>query len=300
MRGGLLSIGEMARATGVNPKSLRYYERLGVIRPAFVDSETGYRYYAPQQKVLVESIVICIRIGVPLKDLARFQSEKGTTDLLALLEEGRKGLLEKRRSLEMDLARIDALVGEVRGFARAGLAPGSPASGGTPRGAGASPERPRDPVDPQAGIAAEGPCETGEYKRSIRQYHAVRMSFDECGFSFESYAAALLELCRAARDAGGFELWFEGLHVCRGRWYAHVAVEGVSPGRLAEAHPGVELCSLPHGNASCRRLEAPTFTEGFGAAIAHAKRARRDALLTEVWDADFDYRSSIVEVASFG
>lgn len=46
----LLSISELAAISGVNAKSLRYYDRLGILRPAFVDPDSGYRYYAFYQK----------------------------------------------------------------------------------------------------------------------------------------------------------------------------------------------------------------------------------------------------------
>ena len=41
MRNDLLSIGEVANLKGVSVKALRYYERVGVLRPAYVNPETG-------------------------------------------------------------------------------------------------------------------------------------------------------------------------------------------------------------------------------------------------------------------
>ena len=45
----LLTIGAFARAAGLTPKALRLYARLGLLVPAAVDPESGYRYYAPGQ-----------------------------------------------------------------------------------------------------------------------------------------------------------------------------------------------------------------------------------------------------------
>lgn len=42
----LLSIGALSKQTGVHIKSLRYYDSLGILRPAYVDSSSGYRYYS--------------------------------------------------------------------------------------------------------------------------------------------------------------------------------------------------------------------------------------------------------------
>ena len=40
----LFSIGKLSKLTGVHIQSLRYYESLGLLRPAFVDPDSGYRY----------------------------------------------------------------------------------------------------------------------------------------------------------------------------------------------------------------------------------------------------------------
>ena len=41
MKHELLSIGEVSRMKGVSPKSLRYYEQLGILTPAHVDPQSG-------------------------------------------------------------------------------------------------------------------------------------------------------------------------------------------------------------------------------------------------------------------
>jgi DNA-binding transcriptional MerR regulator len=43
----LLTIGAFARAVGLAPSALRYYDECGLLRPAEVDEATGYRYYTP-------------------------------------------------------------------------------------------------------------------------------------------------------------------------------------------------------------------------------------------------------------
>jgi DNA-binding transcriptional MerR regulator len=45
----MLSIGRFARTTGLTVKALRHYDELGLLRPAHVDSWTGYRWYERAQ-----------------------------------------------------------------------------------------------------------------------------------------------------------------------------------------------------------------------------------------------------------
>ena len=42
---GYLSIGAVSKRKGVSIKSLRYYDRIGVLRPAYINKDTNYRYY---------------------------------------------------------------------------------------------------------------------------------------------------------------------------------------------------------------------------------------------------------------
>lgn len=68
----LLSIGQLSKLTGVHIKSLRYYDRIGILRPAFVDPENGYRYYTFPQIHLVEAIQLCVDLDIPLKRFTEF------------------------------------------------------------------------------------------------------------------------------------------------------------------------------------------------------------------------------------
>lgn len=41
----MLSIGNFSKIAKVRTKTLRYYDEIGLLRPAYVDSDSGYRYY---------------------------------------------------------------------------------------------------------------------------------------------------------------------------------------------------------------------------------------------------------------
>ena len=45
----MFTVGAFARIAGVSPKMLRSYDALGLFRPAWRDSHTGYRCYSPAQ-----------------------------------------------------------------------------------------------------------------------------------------------------------------------------------------------------------------------------------------------------------
>ena len=66
---GLTSIGEFARRSRLSPKALRLYDRLGLLRPARVDPDSGYRWYTASQLTQAELIAGLRQLGLPLAEI---------------------------------------------------------------------------------------------------------------------------------------------------------------------------------------------------------------------------------------
>lgn len=62
----MLTIGAFAKACRLSPKALRLYDELDLLRPARVDPDTGYRYYAAAQLEQARLVAWLRRIGMPL------------------------------------------------------------------------------------------------------------------------------------------------------------------------------------------------------------------------------------------
>jgi DNA-binding transcriptional MerR regulator len=63
---GGMTIGRFGRRTGLTPKALRHYDATGVLHPAAVDPDTGYRSYAPEQVAAGRLIRRLRDLDVPL------------------------------------------------------------------------------------------------------------------------------------------------------------------------------------------------------------------------------------------
>ncbi|MGW2699910.1 DNA polymerase III subunit beta family protein [Streptomyces sp. NPDC001340] len=63
------SIGEMARDGGLSVSALRFYDRAGVLVPAWVDPASGYRWYEPEQLEEARLLARLRRAGMPLADI---------------------------------------------------------------------------------------------------------------------------------------------------------------------------------------------------------------------------------------
>ena len=90
-----LSIGKVAKLKNVSIKSLRYYDEIGILKPALTDHTTGYRYYKEAQLYVLDAISLCIELGIPLKELKKYASSDGSYDLQRLLGDA-KDLAENR------------------------------------------------------------------------------------------------------------------------------------------------------------------------------------------------------------
>lgn len=63
------SIGEMARDCGLSVSTLRFYDRAGVLVPAWVDPVSAYRWYGPEQLEEARLLARLRRAGMPLADI---------------------------------------------------------------------------------------------------------------------------------------------------------------------------------------------------------------------------------------
>ncbi|MCL1994624.1 MAG: MerR family DNA-binding transcriptional regulator [Defluviitaleaceae bacterium] len=90
MKKNLLSIGEMAKLSGVHIKSLRYYEKVGVLLPTHVDPSSGYRYYDYTSAYKIELIKLAVEMDVPLKELKEFLGNGDIINFKSFLEHTKK------------------------------------------------------------------------------------------------------------------------------------------------------------------------------------------------------------------
>ncbi|GAA3835201.1 MerR family transcriptional regulator [Streptomyces phyllanthi] len=76
---GMLTIGAFAKASRLSPKALRLYDELDLLRPARVDPETGYRYYAAEQLERARLVAWLRRLGMPLARIRKVCALDGPT-----------------------------------------------------------------------------------------------------------------------------------------------------------------------------------------------------------------------------
>ena len=122
----LLTIGVFARRSRLSMKALRLYDQMGLLTPADVDPENGYRRYRESQLVTARLIVMLRRLDMPLPQVAEIISVPGpeAAERLAAYWDGYEHRVANQRELashlrsrlsgsEVPLGDPDVLVREV-------------------------------------------------------------------------------------------------------------------------------------------------------------------------------------------
>jgi DNA-binding transcriptional MerR regulator len=113
----LLSIGALARETGVSQRTIRYYEELGILPPP-LRSEGGTRRYPSDHKFYIEGARLMKDLGFSLEEiklvgrlaLGASLPPSQRKRALAVIDEKMKALEHRRRVLD----RLHALLAEER------------------------------------------------------------------------------------------------------------------------------------------------------------------------------------------
>ena len=103
----LMPIGRFSRLTGVGVKALRHYDEVGLLVPAAVDDESGYRFYSPDQVDRAEAIRLLRRLDMPLDEI---RSTLAADDPAAL----RDALVSHQRQIAVRESELRAARGKLQ------------------------------------------------------------------------------------------------------------------------------------------------------------------------------------------
>lgn len=101
-----MQIKEFAAYTGVSVRTLHYYDEIGLLKPAFVDRTTGYRYYDSSSLLRMQEILFYRELDFSLKRIGEILSSPHY-DKTAALQEQKQLLILKRERLERLISAID-------------------------------------------------------------------------------------------------------------------------------------------------------------------------------------------------
>ena len=115
----MFSIGEFARHGRVSVRMLRHYDAIGLIRPACVDPDTGYRFYQASQLDELNRVIALKELGFTLQQVQAILEEKVTAAELRGMLKLRRAEIQARIEAETTrLARVEARLMTIEDEAR--------------------------------------------------------------------------------------------------------------------------------------------------------------------------------------
>ena len=103
------SVSQAARLAGVSVRTLRWYDEIGLLKPAQV-TPAGYRFYDDMTMAALQQILFYRELGVPLEQIGRILSAPDH-DRTEALKKHRSLLLMKRQRLDDMLRLVDETIG---------------------------------------------------------------------------------------------------------------------------------------------------------------------------------------------
>ena len=105
----LYSIGEVSKIKKVTVKALRYYHKVGILIPKYIDDNTGYRYYSIDQFIHIDIIKGCRALGTSIAELQEIFKDCETEKLLKFLHIKRLQAEENIIKMKEIITNIDSL-----------------------------------------------------------------------------------------------------------------------------------------------------------------------------------------------
>ncbi|NOK58493.1 MAG: hypothetical protein GFH27_549279n299 [Chloroflexi bacterium AL-W] len=117
----MFKIGDFSKLSQVSSKALRYYDDIGLLKPAHVDRFTGYRYYTVDQLPRLNRIVALKELGFALDQIAQLLADDISVEQLQgmlLLKQA-----EIERHIESEQQRLRRVQARLQQITRENTAP---------------------------------------------------------------------------------------------------------------------------------------------------------------------------------
>jgi DNA-binding transcriptional MerR regulator len=95
------TVNKLAKLSGVSPRTLRHYDDIGLLKPAF-HGDNKYRYYEENQILLLQQILFFRELGFPLSDIKRILNSDDFNQL--------ESLKTHKATLQSKLDRTESMI----------------------------------------------------------------------------------------------------------------------------------------------------------------------------------------------
>ncbi len=109
----MFTVKQLCDMAGLTPRTLHYYDQIGLFKPARIGSN-GYRYYSAESLLKLQQILLYRALDMPLQEIQRLLKRRDF-DALAALENHRQELGQRIARLERLRATVEQTIRHVKG-----------------------------------------------------------------------------------------------------------------------------------------------------------------------------------------
>lgn len=116
MKEQLLSIGKMAEINGVTIPTLRLYDKNGLLKPAYIDPDSSYRYYTLQQTARLDIIAYMKELGMSLGEIRSVLQKEDIALIEGILARKNEQLHEQMRRLKERHDAVERAISQIERY----------------------------------------------------------------------------------------------------------------------------------------------------------------------------------------
>lgn len=109
----MMTVKQLARTAGITPRTLHYYDEIGLLKPTRV-GENGYRYYGDDALLRLQQILLYRELDMPLEGIREILGRRDF-DVPAALERHKGELRRRIQRLERLLGTVNATIDHLKG-----------------------------------------------------------------------------------------------------------------------------------------------------------------------------------------
>ena len=104
----VFTIGETAKIHHISKQTLIFYDKKGLLKPAYVDKNNGYRYYSLEEFAALDVILFLKFLGLPLEKIKKYLTDRNVEKSIAVLEKQKQAVEKNMAKLKAVQAKIDS------------------------------------------------------------------------------------------------------------------------------------------------------------------------------------------------
>ena len=110
----MFRIGGFSKLSRVSVKALRFYDEVGLLKPTYVDRDTGYRYYSAALLPRLNRILAFKELGLSLGEIGHLLEGDLPADRVRELLQNRRAELARRIEREQaQLAEVESWLAQI-------------------------------------------------------------------------------------------------------------------------------------------------------------------------------------------